>query len=268
MKLTTKITACSFVIASSLLAVSCVKQTGKEVATEQTDFSNKAFVQVFNSSINTTARNYVYVDGNPVNGASVAYAASFPATSTPAYFSVNSGIRAFLIRDTLVGSVQPPMSFAENFEVLKYYTIFMYDTSTLVKQKTVINNIIIPADNTARLRFANFAYSPVALPAAFDIFSVKRNANVFTNVSLTEVTDYIPYTAALTDSFYIRLTGTTTNLQNFVPSTTSPPGAFVNILATLNPTSKRSYTLIFRGGYRAITSTNGTVRTLSTFANN
>lgn len=268
MKVTTIITAFSAVIASALLAVSCIKETGKEVAKEQNDFSNKTFVQVFNSSINTTARNYVYVDGNAVNGASIAYAASFPATSTPANFSVTSGGRVFLIRDTLIGSVQPPMSFAENFDAGKYYTIFMYDTSTLVKQKTVLNNIIIPSDTTARLRFANFVYNPVALPSGFDIFSVKRNANIFTNVQSTEVTEFIPYASALLDTFYIRLTGSTTNLQNFVPSTTSPPGAFVNIQATLNPTRKRSYTLIFRGGYRAITSTNATVRTLSTFANN
>jgi hypothetical protein len=108
----------------------------------------------------------------------------------------------------------------------------------------------------------------VALPSGFDIFSVKRNANIFMNVQVTEVTDYIPYASALTDTFYIRPTGTTTNLQNFVPSTTSPPGAFANILAILTPTQKRSYTLIFRGGYRATTSTNSTVRSLSIFSNN
>jgi hypothetical protein len=271
MKVTTIITTCSAVIVSALLSFSCVKEKGKEVAKEQTDFSNKAFVQVFNGTVNTTARNYVYVDGNAVNGASVTYGSSFPATSTPANFSVTSGVRAFLIRDTLVGSVQPPMSFAESFEAGKNYTIFMYDTSILVKQKTVINNIVIPTDTTARLRFANFAYSPNAIPAV-DIFSVKRNANIFSNISLTEVTDFIPFDSRRTDTLIVRVAGSGTNLLNRTVTTSGVPPVTVTTFSPvqliLTPTRLRSYTVIFRGGYRQDLTTGATVRTLSLIANN
>src|SRR5258706_11245463 len=90
MKVTTIITTCSAVIVSALLAVSCVKPTGKEVATEQYDYSNKAFVQVYNGTVNTTARNYVYVDGNAVTGAALSYASTFP--STPSNFAITSGV--------------------------------------------------------------------------------------------------------------------------------------------------------------------------------
>lgn len=269
MKVRTIITTYSAVIASALLAVSCVKQTGKEVAVEQTDFTNKVFVQVYNGALNTT-RNYVYVDGNAVTGASMPYAAIFPATSTPADFSINAGVRAFLIRDTLGTSTQPPMSFAENFEANKNYTIFMYDTSTTVKQKTVMNNITIPSDTTARIRFANLIYNPGALASGFDIFSVKRNAVIFSNVRETEVTDYIPYASASTDTFYIRLNGVGTNLQNV---DTLGKTVMLNVQAVLNPTRKRSYTIVFRGGYRSYFNkiTTGAAwahaRTLATFAN-
>jgi hypothetical protein len=267
MKVTKLISGGSAVIVSALLAGSCVKPTGLKVGTVQSDFSNKSFVQVFNATVGTS-RNYVYVDGNPVSGSLMAYGGAFPATTTPANFSVTSGVRAMLIRDTSSTILtQPPLSFGGSFDVGKYYSIFMYDTATTVKQKTVVNNIVIPDDTTARLRFANFVYNPTALTTGFDIFSVKRNANIFTNVQTLDVTDYIPYASALTDTFYIRTNGSTTNLQNFVPSTTSPPGSFANIQTTLNPTRKRSYTLIFRGGYRATTSTNATVRTLSILAN-
>ena len=269
MKVTTIITSFSAVIVTALLAISCVKQTGQKTATIQTDFSNKAFVQVFNGTLNST-RNYVYVDGNAVTGAATAYAASFPATSTPASFTVPAGFRAFLIRDTLGTSTQPPMSFAENFEAGKYYTIFMYDTSTTVKQKTVMNNIIIPTDTTARLRFANFIYNPGAVPTGFDIFSKKRNAVIFSNVKETEVTDYIPYASASTDTFYIRLNGSSSNLQNV---DTLGKTVLLNIQAVLNPTRLRSYTLVFRGGYRSSFNKIASgaawahARTLSTFAN-
>lgn len=252
MKVTTIITTCNVVIVSALLAVSCVKQTGKEVALEQTDYSNKAFVQVYNGTL-TSARNYVYVDGNAVTGAALAYAATFP--STPSNFAVTSGFRAFLIRDTSSTIlVQPPMSFAENFEANKNYTIFMYDSVTTPKQKTVMNGIIFPDDTTTRIRFANFIFTKTAVPNV-DLFSVKRNANVFTNVQITDVTNYTPHPSSSktveNDTLYVRETGTT------------------NLLATLNgfaPVRKRSYTLVFRGRYQ---STSGTVvRTLSSFSSN
>jgi hypothetical protein len=274
MKVTTLILTGSAVIVSALLTASCVKPTGQDVGTMQSDFSNKAFIQVYNAAAGTS-RNYVYVDGNPVSGALMAYGGAFPNTASPANFAFTSGTRAFLIRDTSSTILtQPSLSFGEDLMTGKYYGIIMYDTATTVKQKTFVNNIIIPDDTTARLRFANFVYNaPGAAPpasgppmaSAYDVFSVKRNANIFTNVQNTEMTDYIPYASALTDTFYIRPTGTTTNLQNFVP--TPAPGSLANIQTTLNPTRKRSYTLIFRGGYRTYTSTGATVRTLSTFVN-
>jgi hypothetical protein len=95
MKLTKIITAFSAVIVLALLAVSCTKQTGKEVALEQNNFTNKAFVQVYNAVLSST-RNYVYVDGSAVTGAALAYTSTFP--STPSLFVVNAGVRAFLIR--------------------------------------------------------------------------------------------------------------------------------------------------------------------------
>jgi len=147
----------------------------------------------------------------------------------------------------------------------------MYDTFTAVKQKTVQTNIVIPADTTARLRFANLIYNPVALPGGFDIFSTRRNAVIFSNVRETEVTDYIPYASALTDTFYVRLNGSSANLQNV--DTIGKP-TILNVQAVLTPTRLRSYTLVWRGGFRSSnnrTTTGaaiGSARILSTFTNN
>ncbi len=252
MKVTTIIATCSAIFVSALLAVSCVKQTGKEVALEQYDYSNKAFVQVYNGTLNS-ARNYVYVDGNAVTGAALAFAATFP--STPSNFSVLSGFRAFLIRDTLSTTTQPPMSFAESFEANQNYTIFMYDSLTTPKQKTVKNNIIFPDDTTSRIRFANFIFTRTAVPNV-DLYSVKRAANVFTNVQITDVTSYVPHPSSSktveNDTLFVRETGT------------------LNLLATLNgfaPVRKRSYTLVFRGRYQT-TGTTGVARLLSSFSSN
>jgi hypothetical protein len=257
MKVNKIITTGSSIITLALFAVSCVKEFGKEVAMEQYDYSNKAFVQIYNGTLSST-RNYVYVDGASVigpagiTGTPLVYGATLP--SIPSNFTVTSGFRAFLIRDTLSTTTQPPMSFAENFQAGSYYTIFMYDTVNSPKQKTVTNHIIIPDDTTTRIRFANFIFSKTAVPNV-DLFSVKRNANVFTNVPVTDVTGYIPHPSSSrtveNDTLYVRETGTS------------------NLLATLNgfaPIRKRSYTLVFRGRYQ---STSGTpIRTLSSFSSN
>lgn len=248
MKLKKLIYTCCAAVAVVYMATSCDKQVGKEVALENTSFADKSFVQVYNGIINAT-RNYVYVDANAVTGAALAFNSTFP--STPSNFNVTEGFRAFLVRDTLGTSTQVPLSFAENLQGGKYYTIFLYDSLNSPKKKIVENNIVMPADTTARLRFANFVFTTTAVPNV-DIFSVKRNANVFTNVNLTEVTEYIPYASALNDTLRVRSTGTTTDLA---------------VLNGFNPVQKRSYTLVFRGRY-ATTGTTGIARLLTAFSSN
>lgn len=229
-----------------LLALSACTKSFDEKVVQQRDFSNSSLIQVYMGTLGAT-RNYVYVDAKPVTGAALSLGSVFPATAHAA--RIAGGFRAFLIRDTLSTSIQVPLSFAENMTAGKHHTIFMYDTITSPKQKTVETNIVVPADNSARIRFANFVFSKTAVPAV-DIFSKVKNMNVFTNVSTTQVTDFIPYTSAVTDTFLVREAGTTNQLA---------------ALNGLTPTEKRSYTLVFRGRYQT---TSGTIaRTLSSFIN-
>ena len=232
-------------MAASMLFSSCIK-TFDEKVEQNRDFSNSSLLQVYMATVNAD-RNYVYVDSKPVNGAKLILGSVFPSTGFA--FAVPGGYRAFMIRDTLTATTQTPLSFAQNMDVGKNYTIFMYDTINAAKQKTVETKIVVPGDTTARLRCANFIFSKNAVPAV-DIFSKRRNVNVFTNVAVTGVTDFIPVPSAFTDTFYVRETGTTNQLA---------------VLNGLTPTEKRSYTLVFRGRYET---TSGTIaRTLSSFIN-
>jgi hypothetical protein len=241
MKLLKIIIIILWVAPASLLYLSCTKTAPVKLAAVDTDLNNAALVQVVNATVGST-RTYVYVDGNPVTGATLSFGSVFPASGFT--FKVTPGLRSFSIRDTLRTSTQVPIIFAENFEAGKKYIIFMYDTTTLAKQITVDNDLVIPSDTSARLRFANFIYnSGVNLPV--DVFSKRLNANIFTNVSKTQVTPYIPFSSSVNDTFLVRETGTT------------------NLLATLNgfnATPKRSYTLIYRGSYLG-------TRVVSTFTN-
>lgn len=271
MKVRNIIKACGVAVAVGAVITSCTKKTDKEVATENFIFNDQAQMQVYNGILNSN-RNFIYVDAKPINGATHTYNTVFPGAVGPTSFTVGGGFRAFLIRDTLLTSTQVPMSFGEDLQSGRNYTLFTYDTITTPKNKLVANNIVVPTDTTARLRFANLIYNPSVLASGFDVFSVKRNAVIFSNVKESEVTDYIPYASALTDTFYIRLNGSSTNLQNL---DTMGRTVMVNIAATLNPTKKRSYTLVFRGGYRAVFNRNSAspfsaitnARGLTTFAN-
>ena len=212
----------------------CIKEPSTSLTT-QNDFSNSSLIRVFIATVNAN-RNYIYMDGKPLNGSALTSGGMFPAAGIYAS-NIPPGVNGFLVRDTLAATTQIPLSFAENMQVNKNYTIFMYDTITTPKQKTVETRYVVPADTSCRIRFANFIYNPSDVPA-IDIFSFTRNANIFTNVPVTGVTDFIAYATNLaTDTLYIRETGTSTNIIKVTLSS-----------STLN--DKRSYTLVYRGSHR------------------
>jgi hypothetical protein len=228
-------------IALSSVYLSCTKNNPK-LATTDSDFSNSTLVQVFDATVKST-RNYIYVNSVPVSGAALAYGGVFPATAYA--FKVSGGLTSFLIKDTLSTTTQTPLSFAENMQVGRSYTIFTFDTITSVKQATVINNIVVPTDTTARLRFANFVYNFSSVPNV-DVYSFRRGttAPVFSNLPTTQVTEFIPYASGLTDTLYVYATGTTS------------PLIVKALVPILTPT--RSYTAAYSGSY-------GGTKAISTF---
>ena len=232
MKILKIITISLGVVASSFIYISCSKGAPDKISDVDTDFSNKTLAQIIVTTVNAT-RNYVYVDGVPVTGAPLISGSIFPSSGYG--FNINGGVKSFLVKDTLPATTQVPFTFAENFQVSTHQTIFLYDTITTPKQKTVLDNIIVPADTSCRIRFANFIYNPSAVPAV-DVYSFNRGANIFTNVPVTGVTDFIAYPSRLViDTLYIRETGT----QNLLIK------APISVL-----TPKRNYTFVYRGSHR------------------
>jgi hypothetical protein len=233
-------------IALLLIIVSSCTKNNNETFDTQSDFSSSTLLQVYQATLNAS-RNYVYVDANQLTGALMVSGSVFPSTG---YASVISpGLKTILVRDTLAATTQVPLSFGANMQTGKHYTIFAYDTITTPKQKTVETNIVIPADSAARLRFANFVFSRTAVPPV-DIFSKRRGINIFTNVPVTDVTGFIRVPSSFNDTLIVRETGTLTQLA---------------ILNGINPTQKRSYTIVLRGRYT--NTTGAAAMTLSSFAN-
>jgi len=229
--------------ALSILLAACEKDTSLYLSA-QTDLSGKSLIKVYSSTLNAT-RNYVYLDAKPVTGAGIAYGGLFPSVSY--YSAIQAGARKVEIRDTLVTATQIPLRFTFTFDAGANYTIFTYDTTTAVKHLVVKDDIQVPGDSTARIRFANFIFARVAIPAV-DIFSIKQQANIFSNVSTASVTNFIPYASDIADTLFVRPTGKSQNLTQ---------------LNGILPREKRSYTVVFRGNYQATSGTSA--RTLTSF---
>ena len=242
-KFNTNILGLGLIATMAISLVSCEKSFDEKISLNS-DTQGNSIAQLFVATVGAS-RNYVYVDGKPQNGAALSSGSVFPTSGFG--FMVPSGSRAFMLRDTLSTTTQVPLSFANILERGKNYTIFAYDTISAVKQKTVMTDIVVPADTTCRVRFAHFAYSPTLMPNV-DLYSFKRMANVATNVSPTDVSGFVPFASRLSDTLQVREAGTT------------------NVLAQLNgffPIEKRSYTLVYRGSHRGAAA----VRFLTAFAN-
>ena len=220
------------VVAVSYLHLSCSKQAVDNISATEDDFSNKSTVQVIMTALNAS-RNYIYVDGKTVSGNLVATGNIFPSSGVG--FTVDGGLKTFLLKDTAAATTQMQFTFSQTLQAAKHYTVFVYDTITALKQKTVLDNIVIPTDTTSRIRFANFIYSTSALPGV-DVYSFVLQKNIFTNIPVTEVTDFIPYPSrAPVDTLYIRETGTTNVLVK----------AGISVL-----TPKKNYTFVYRGSQK------------------
>ena len=244
MKSLMNIKSITIALASMIMLAACEKEY-KSILTEETNLGNTAFVKFHNAIINSN-RTYIYSDMVPLNGATIAYGGLFPSLS-PSYTALAAGTRAIAIRDTLAPSTQYPISFNAPMTAGTFYTIFAYDSLNAPKYKVIQDNIQVFNDTAARVRFANFPFSTTAIPNV-DIFSQKQQANIFTNISTAAVTDFISFRANISDTLFVRPTGTTTNLTQ---------------LNGLVPTAKRNYTVIFRGSYR--TTAGAAARTLTSF---
>ena len=232
----------------TIFFISCKREI-PQVAGLDTDINKFATLQVFNATVKAV-RNYVYVDGVPVSGIAVGFGGIFPATAFG--IKLTPGSRAVLIKDTTANTTQVPVTFTQNFEAGKSYTTFTYDTITSIKQITVQNNITIPTDTTARLRFANFIYNTAALPNV-DVYSFRSisgtpvfmngspvftssNNPVFSNIATNTITEFKPYASGLSDTLYVVATGTKT------------PIITKQLVTSLVPS--RSYTSVYSGSFK------------------
>lgn len=210
---------------------SCEKEF-TPTTTENNELSGKANIKYINYTVNSN-RNYLFIDDKLVSGTASSYTNVYPSGSV-SYITVPSTSSKFTVRDTLPTTTQLPVTVTGTLEPGAYYSLFTYDSLNATKAKLVKDVIVVPTDTTARVRFANFAYSTAAMPN-IDIYSTRLGTNVATNLAVADVTGFIPFPSASLDTLYVRETGKTANLV---------------ALNGFSAITKRSYTVVFRGSWR------------------
>ncbi|TAG11824.1 MAG: DUF4397 domain-containing protein [Sphingobacteriia bacterium] len=225
-----------FIAVSAFIA--CTKNFDGRTA-EQTSLAKKSYIRFYAGSL-AAARNFIEIDNMRLNGSPLSMGGVFPGTSTVTAFSViDPGLKTIKIYDSLITTIQAPLSVSQNFEGGQYYTIYSHDTSNAVKALVTNDIFNIPTDTTASVKFVNIIYSSSVIPN-IDLFSRRKGANIATNIPRLGSSAYIPHLTGVSDTLDIRATGTMTNL------------------ATLNAftfNAKRVYTVVFRGRYESTTGT-------------
>src|SRR5690606_27631327 len=117
---------------SATLLISCNRDPIFDNTPHTSDFSNAAFVKMYNAIVGSN-RVYAYADGNPVNGAAIAYGATFPAHTANPGFVLSPGTHGLIVKDTLRTSTFVPLNFTLNAQANTKYSVFLYDSITTPK---------------------------------------------------------------------------------------------------------------------------------------
>jgi Domain of unknown function (DUF4397) len=254
---------CTLTIAAVIFLADACRKPYAYIQEVDTDISStKATVQVFGACARAT-RNYMYVDGVQASGSAFAFGGVFPGAAYS--ITLNPGTHSILIKDTTTITPQLPLTFSQNFDAGKFYTVFTYDTITSPKALVVQNNITIPRDTSCMLRFANFIYNPTPV-GNVDVYAFRNvpgtpvfvagviqlnsSTALFSNIATNTVTDFIPFGSLRTDTLYVVATGT------------KAPILAKQLVQSLTPT--RSYTSAYIGSFRSLP-TAKSVTTFSTY---
>jgi len=234
------------------MIVACKKDEFARTVDEIKALDTTSLIKVYNATVSSPLT-LVYINDKKISGTAFGYGGLFPATTT--YAAITPGNVNIKIKDTNTVSPKVILSINTTLDKAKYYSVLLFDTANKSKFMLVEDDIHRPADSSARIRFANLVFSSVPVTNV-DIYSQNLKKNVFTNIPREYITPFIDHPSKKTDTFYVRATGTTTNLvtNNTTNATIFTPGVH------------RHYTIIFRGRYQT-TGTGTTARGLTFMTN-
>jgi len=233
----------SLFTAGILLFSACQKET--KTKADFTTTEGNAFIRVvhvapsFRQVFNAPDSFNIYVNGAKVNSPFLTYLSIFPSPFN-AYFAVQPGLQQIKVSVHGFASANPDStlitSFTKLFTTGQYYTLLVTDS---IKSPRDSSQMFLPdvyskpSPGNYSLRFVHAVWNDTT-GKNIDIFSARRNANIYNNIKPGQILPFItlPYNTQLNDTLYVRRAGTLFNLS---------------ILNNIGLSNQRVYTLVYRG---------------------
>lgn len=185
----------------------------------------------------------IFANGKKIDGSTntsvtanvLLYGGTFPAST--AYSILDPGNYEFLfVINRVSGGNFVPVAGDTVFrqsvtlQAGKKYSFFLQDIQNPGVSFVVEDIFNTPPKNGFRVRFINLCAD---YNNRYDVYSVRNNGNIFTNVGFKEIKDYIVLgVPSVSDTFHLRLNGSQTNISS---------------INTFSGTSQRVYTFYARG---------------------
>ncbi|MFL9484974.1 DUF4397 domain-containing protein [Chitinophagaceae bacterium LWZ2-11] len=252
----------SIIAVAAIFVYTSCKRDVSYIATYDTGNSSTAYIRVVQASPSFRALYSqpdsfnVYVNTTKINGGILSYGSIFPAAGE-LYAAVPAGKQP--IRLSLKGVVNTDSltvaTFTKTLVAGKYYSFIMTDSiMSASKDSTqifVTDTYAQPLQGYYSLRFVHAVVNDTA-GLKVDVFSARRNGNIFTGIKSDSVTTFLglPYNPSVNDTLYVRRSGTANNLTK----------AYV-----FGPVNQRVYTIVYMGDTKATTGTK--VKALGLYTN-
>lgn len=204
----------------------------------------------------------IYVNGVKINGSQLTYNSVFPAAIANLYAGVPAGPQS--IRITVNGKLTPDSitlgSLNKTLDAGSYYSFIITDEAlgaNEARQMFIKDNFALVDTNNFTVRFVNAVLNDAG---PVDVYSFRRAANIFTNVAPATATPFVNLsytlpTSLLSDTLYVRATGTLTDIAKVT----------VNASSAIFFNRGRAYTLLYKGQF-GVTGTKA--RALILYTNN
>ena len=227
MKLINITIAGALLLGTSAFLMSCEKE--KEYLAPWTTAgatTDRAHLRIIHASPNFRAVTnradslHVFVNTAKINGARLSFGSAFPATTPNSYVSLPAGLSN--IKISVGGLVNydsiPVTSITTTMEAGKFYSLIITDSiangSRDSAKMLMRDDLPSLAAGRTGIRFINcMVDTGVAATQRVDVWSARRNNNLYTNVSTGTISSFSnqPY-IALGDTLIVRRAGTTTEL--------------------------------------------------------
>jgi hypothetical protein len=245
-----------------VLAIACKKDLTYVATTQGAE--NKAYVKIVHASpyfrkiFNAPDTLHVYANNQKFNATTLTYGSAFPSSTGNGYAALDAGVIQFELY--AAGKIKPDSAkvtaLSKTLATNSYYSLILTDSIGSPRDSTQIwlnDNVNAPPPSLYSLRLVHAVMNDTT-GKAIDIYSARRNGNIFTNYLPGRSSGFttLPFNQQVSDTLIVRRSGTTFELAR---------------INTISFNNQRVYTLVYRGNADSTPTAVARPRTLTYYVN-